>query len=226
MIDIKQKNIDRFNFLNKIYEISNGQTAYMVDGWEQVGKPLGFDWNYSKIICHFLNDEGLTEPMGAGIRLSLTHDGLKEIEKALNEPDKPTEHFAPVNNHYNTINIGKMEGGAIQQATNTSTINYTTSNEVLKGITELTKELKEFIAKEDLSNDEVEELETDIETIEVQSKSKKPKTEIFKTSLNSIKSIMERIIAGVATKVITSNPEAIITKVNHLLQLLQNSTPN
>lgn len=224
-MDFSKKKNDRFNFLNKIYEISDGQTSYIVDGWEQVGKILGFDWNYSTNIYHYLNDEGLIEPMGAGIRLSLTHDGLKEIEKALNEPDKPTEHFPPIN-QYNTINIGTMQGGAIQQATSTSTINYTTSNEVIKDITEFTKELKEFIAKENLPKDEVEELETDIETIEVQSKSKRPKTEILKTSLNSIKSIMERVIAGVATKVITNNPEAIITKANHLLELLQNSTPN
>lgn len=224
MADIKKLKQDRFSFLKKVYDTVEGQKGYLVDGFE-IGKELGFDREYTKSIFSYLNDEGLIEPMGAGIRLTIAHNGIKEVEELLSEPSKSTEHFLPLN-QYNTISIHNMSGGAIQQATSNSKINYTTSNEVLKGIAEFTDELKKFISRENLPNDEVEELKTDIETIEVQNKSRKPKTEILKTSLNSIKSIMERVVAGVTTKFIISNSKAIITKANHLIQILQNSIPD
>jgi predicted nucleic acid-binding Zn-ribbon protein len=115
-----------------------------------------------------------------------------------------------------------MNGGAIQRATNNSIINYTNSSEILNAIADFTNELKQFIDNSNLSNDEVEELQTDIQTIEVQRKSKKPKTEILKTSLNSIKTIIESMVAGVATNVITANSDTLIQKATHLLTQLAN----
>lgn len=216
-MSIQKLKQDRFKFLHKVYEVVEGKRGYILDGWE-VGKELGFEREYSTNIFYYLNEEGLVEPMGSGIRLAITHSGIKEIEEALSEPTEPTEHFLPFN-QYN-INIGVMNGGAIQQATNNSTINYTNSSEVLNAITDFTGELKQFIDNSNLSNDEVEELQTDIQTIEVQSRSKKPKTEILKTSLNSIKTIIEGTIAGVATNLVTANSNLLVQKATNLLSLL------
>ena len=217
-MDIQKIKKDRFSFLHKVYEGVKGRLGYILDGWE-VGKELGFEKEYTTSIFYYLNEEGLIEPKGAGIRLSITHDGIKEVEEALSEPNKPTEHFLPLNNHYN-INIGTMNGGAIQQATNNSVINYTSSTEVLNAITDFTNELKQFINNSNLSREQVEELQTDIQTIEIQTNAQRPKTDILKTSLNSVKTIMEGAIAGVAANVITANPEMIIQKATHLLSLL------
>jgi predicted RNase H-like nuclease (RuvC/YqgF family) len=156
--------------------------------------------------------------MALGGGMAITHYGIKEIEEAYSEPDKPTEHFLPIN-QYN-ISIGVMNGGAIQQATNGSTINYTTSNEILRSISDFTNELKQFVENSNLSNDKVEELQIDIQTLELQTNSNKPKTEILKTSLNSIKNIIEGTISGVATNFISSNSELIVNKVIHLLSIL------
>jgi len=218
-MNIQKLKQDRFKFLHKVYEKVEGKRGYTLDGWE-VGKELGFEKGYTTNIFYYLNEEGLIEPMGAGIRLTITHCGIKEIEEALSEPSEPTEHFLPFN-QYN-INIGVMNGGAIQQATNNSIINYTNSSEVLNAIADFTNELKQVIDNSNLSSDEVEELQTDIQTIEVQRKSKKPKTEILKTSLNSIKTIIESMVAGLATNVITANSDTLIQKATYLLTLLAN----
>lgn len=220
MVDIKQKNKDRLDFLKKIYEISNGQTAYTVDGWEQVGKILGFDRQNSTTIYHFLNDEGLTEPMGAGIRLSLTHDGLKEIEKAINEPDKPTEHFAPIN-QYNTINIGTMKGGAIQQSTNHSVINYIASSDTVNSINKFVDELTRFLKENEIESDLKNELAADISTIKEQIKSPKPKSNILKASIQSIKTVMEGAIGGVIGTLATPEAQQLIIKATEII----NHTP-
>lgn len=216
-MDLKKLKKERFDFLNKVYESVKGSTSYMVNMWD-VGNELNFSREQTHSIFNYLNDEGLVEPMALGGGMAITHYGIKEIEEAFSEPDKPTEHFLPINNY--NINIGVMNGGAVQQATNNSTINYTNSNEVINAITDFTKELKQFIDNSNLSNDEVEELQTDIQTIEVQSNSKKPKTEILKASLNSIKTIIEGTIAGVTTNVITANSNLLIQKATHLLTLL------
>jgi hypothetical protein len=218
-MDIKKVKQDRFVFLHKVYELVEGRTGYVLDGWE-VGKELNFEKEYTTNIYYYLNEEGLVEAMGSGIRLAITHSGIKEIEEALSEPNKGTEHFLPIN-QYN-INIGVMNGGAIQQATKNSTINYVNSIEIINEINNFTKELKNFISNSNLSNEEIEELQTDIQTIEIQSNSKKPKKEILKTSLTSIKTILEGVVAGVSTNVITANSETIIQKVTHLLSLMTN----
>jgi hypothetical protein len=102
-MDLKQKKADRFSFLHKAYEAVEGKTTYVIDGW-LLGNELGFDRDYSTSIYHYLNDEGLIEPRGAGIRFAITHNGVKEIEEVLSSPDRPTEHFLPYS-QYTLISV-------------------------------------------------------------------------------------------------------------------------
>ncbi len=95
-MDIKKIKQDRFSFLNRVYEECNGKQNYMINGWD-IGKALNFDKDYSTDIYNYLKSEGLVNPIGAGINLVITHNGIKEIERALSEPDKPTTHFPPFN---------------------------------------------------------------------------------------------------------------------------------
>ena len=190
----------------------------MINGWE-IGKELNFDKEYSTTIFYYLHSEGLVKPMGAGINLSITHYGVIEVEKALIEPDKPTTHFLPLN-QYNNINIEVMNGGAIQQATPNSTINYTTSHEVLNDITAFIKDLKKIIENSNFEEEIKDEMQTDIQTIEVQINSKRPKPNILKETLKSIKTIVEGTLSGVASGLIMTNPSDLITKINNLINLL------
>ena len=217
MIDINKVKEDRYKFLYKVYEISNGQMAYMVNG-DQVGKELGFDSNYSANIYYYLNEEGLTEPMGAGIRLAITHLGIKEIEESLENPAKPTEHFLPIQ-QYN-INIGTMSGGAIQQASENSTINYSFSDKTKEDISSLLDELKEVVSILELKEEEREELEVDIQTIEVQNRSNKPKKVVIKTLLNSVKAILERASGSILADVASPSFSKLTQKLGQILSNL------
>lgn len=217
-MDLKKIKQDRFSFLNKVYEECGGRQNYMINGWD-IGKALYFDKEYSTDIYYYLKSEGLVEPMGAGINLGITHYGVMEVERALSEPDKPTTHFLPFN-QYNSINIEVMHGGIIQQATLDSTINYTTSNEVVNSISQFTNDLKEIIEKSSFEKEKKEEIETDIQTIELQINSKKPKSNILKETLKSIKTIVEGTISGVASGAIMTNPSALISKITNLINQL------
>lgn len=212
-MDLKKIKEDRFKFLHKVYEAVQGRIGYTLDGWE-VGRVLGFEKDYSTSIYYYLKDEGLVEPMGAGIRLGITHWGIKEVEAALEMPDKPTEHFLPIANF---IHVETMSGGAIQQGTNHSIINQTVSGSSLNELRAFIETLKEELPKLNLSKEQREEIEADIQTIEQQSKSPKPKTEIIKYGLLSIKTVVEGAIAGIAANIVTPTTQHLIETAKNLI---------
>jgi hypothetical protein len=112
-----------------------------------------------------------------------------------------------------------MNGGAIQQATNNSTINYITSNETLGKINDYVRELRLNLQELNLPIEQQEELEAEIETIERQNKSPRPKTEIVSIALKSIASIA----IGVASNLSTPFVQGLIHKTQLLIEALQHS---
>lgn len=211
-MDIQKKKEDRFKFLHTLYKMSGGGTGRMING-EEVGEKLGFDRNYSADIYYYLNDEGLTKPMGAGIRLTLTHKGLVEVEEALSEPDKNTEHFPPV---INIINIDKMNGGAIQQGTNNSTITIT-DNDTISHINKYVETLNDFVTNY-INNEELnKELKADIETIKQQLQSPKPKNSIIKATLLSTKDVLVGALGGIIADVAVPKAQELIQMATTLI---------
>jgi hypothetical protein len=215
-MDIKKKKQDRFKFLNKIYEVSNGRISYIVDG-EAIGLEFGFDRGYSADIYYYLNEEGLTEPMGAGIRLSLTHYGIKEIEEALSEPNEPTAYFPPIN----IINIGEMHGGAVQQGTSNSNINIT-SNDTINNVSQYLDKLNKFADEHLKDNSLQQELKADINTIKQQLKSPKPKKSIIKATIQSVKEVLIGASGGVIGALATPEAKELIQMAEVLITQISN----
>lgn len=215
--DIQKKKHDRFIFLKSVFEVSNGDAGIIIDGFK-IGNELGFERNYSINIFNYLNEEGLVEPMGAGIHLVITHAGIKEIEQALSEPEKSTEHFLPFN-QYNTINIHSMSGGAIQQASINSNINIV-SNDTIIDIENYIERIKKFVV-EDIEDEELkDELLAEIETVLQQSKSPKPKNTIIRATLNSIKDILVGSLSSVIGTLATPKAQEFIQYTEQILQQL------
>lgn len=216
-MDLTKIKKDRFAFLLNVYKSVDGNTGYMVNMWD-VGTELSFSQDYTNTVFDYLNNEGLIEPKALGGGMSITHYGVKEIEEAFTKPDRPTEHFIPVN-QYN-ISIGVMHGGAIQQASNGTTINYTVSNDILDSVKQFAKELNAELHNLKISNAQKSELYSEIQTIEVQSNSPKPKTSILKETLLSVKTILESTIAGVAADLSSSAVQKLLEKTSHLITTL------
>lgn len=216
-MNLEKRKADRFSFLLKLYENVDGRTNEVVDGWE-LGKLLEFDKDYSTTIYYYLNEEGLVEPSGAGIRMTITHAGIKEVERILSKPNEPTEHFLPYN-QYN-IQIGTMSGGAIQQGTLNSNIAYVASSEAVNELKSFIDSLKSALPTLNLTTEQLQEVEADIQTIEQQGKSPKPKKEILKTVLLSIKTMIEGTAAGVAATIATPVAQELLQQVNTIIQEL------
>lgn len=176
----------RFEFLNSLYEITGGSKNKRVNMFE-LGTELGFDREDTSLIAQYLAGENLMKHVTIGGGIAITHYGVKEVEEALSHPEKPTAYFPPVN----IINIHHMEGSQIQQGTISSSQNAKINSQSTEELLNFLKELRDKQLDLKLPPDDASELSSDIDTVESQLKSSRPKVGIITEGLKSIKTILE-----------------------------------
>lgn len=176
----------RFEFLNNLYEITGGSKSKTVNMFE-LGTELGFDREETNLIVQYLAGESLVKHVTIGGGIGITHYGVKEVEEALSHPEKPTAYFPPVN----IINIHHMEGSQIQQGTISSSQTAKFSSDSTEELLSILKELRDKQSQLNLPPDDASELSADIDTVESQLKSSRPKAGIINEGLKSIKTILE-----------------------------------
>ncbi len=199
--DIKKM---RFEFLRYTYEYINGSTSKFVSS-KEIASQLGFELEETIKIVEYLDSEGLIKIIahhGLDVAYNILHQGIVEIETALSEPEKSTEHFPPIN----IMHVGKIFNSQIQQGSVNSNISVVLEqkniNELKNLIQKLESELKNF----GLDVNTIEEAKAELSTVSSQLNSPKPKVAIIREGLKSIRTILEgvtgNIIASEALKVI------------------------
>jgi hypothetical protein len=173
--------------------------------WE-VGQELKFDIDETKQIVDYLIGENLVEPASLGGGINLTHCGIKEIEEALENPDKATEHFLPMN----IISIGTMNNSTLQQATINSTIYFNVDDSNLSMIDGIISSIRAIQDSLQLSNEINQELWSELQTLEIQRKSPKPKSTIMTEALKSLRTILEGIAGNAMAPIIVSQITKLI----------------
>jgi hypothetical protein len=191
MINVKDIKTKRFQFLHELYEETGG-TKWKTSTKEDIGKKIGLDISETNGIVDYLADEGLVSTTKTSIGIS--HAGIKEVEEAMEHPDKPTDHF-PVN----IIHVGQMIDSQIAQASpGTTQLNILTADD-RRTIEEDLALLKEHLDELKLPPEQESDLRAETETIEAQMKSSKPKWVVIKQSFGAIKGILELAVATGAT---------------------------
>ncbi len=204
---IEQKKKQRFEFLEKLYKETNGSESYMVNMWE-LGKELEYDRETTSNIVEYLQGEDLLVPRALGGGIAITHYGIKEIEEAYEYPNEPTEHFMPIN----VINIENMNNSSIQQGTIHSTQNNHFDTNELSELKQIISELQKVISELEES-DLKEELVAENETLISQSKSPKPKKNIVKETLKSIKEVSKAITIKTITTQLNQLIDGFLTSM-------------
>lgn len=191
--DLKKTQKLRVLYLKKVYELTNGHTNELINGAE-VGHQIGLengDDDLLKGIARYLEGEGLLGVNwvlgGMPASVSLLHTGLKEIEQALSSPNKPTEHFMPIN----ILNVEQMINSTIQQGTIGSTQSININTNSIESVKSFLKELTDSIGQLNLDTELDSELKADISTLKAQISSPKPKPSIVKECLSSVQRILE-----------------------------------
>ena len=97
MILVEEKRKQRFQFLNLVYEHTDGNEDELVNMYE-LGEALNWGRDTPYLVCQYLRGEYLIEFVTHGGDISITHRGVVEIEKALTQPEEATNYFPPVIN--------------------------------------------------------------------------------------------------------------------------------
>lgn len=204
-MNIEEKKASRFKFLNKLYEITNGDSSYMVNMWE-LGNELKFNKAMTSNIVDYLIGEYLIESKALGGGIAITHQGIIEIEDLHNNPDFSSVHFPAIN----MIHIENMTNSAIQQGVSNSNQSIAFNESKKNDLKTVIKELQ-LIKEKLISNNEIiTEFEAELSTLNSQEKSPRPKKVIISESLRTIRNLIE----GVAGNMIAPS---VIELINSLI---------
>lgn len=188
-MDINQKDRNRFSFLQHLYEEVKGDTEARVNT-SDISKKLGFNREETRLIVKYLADESLIKTTTTQYSIWLDHKGRKEIEEALRNPDKATKYFSPYSS-INIIHINNMENSVLQQGTINSEVNSYFDNNQINNLDNIINEINSVKETLDISINLHKELMAEIQTLQSQKQSPRPKNIIIKESLKSIRTILE-----------------------------------
>src|SRR5215203_6330205 len=109
MSTLEEKKAMRLKFMNALYEETDGDKEKSVAPQKlaeaiDLSFPEGAWWagdnesfsEYKKVVT-YLSEEGLVRLLGREpvSPVFITHQGVVEVERALENPDQPTRYFAP-----------------------------------------------------------------------------------------------------------------------------------
>jgi hypothetical protein len=92
MTTVAERQKQRFQFLNRIFEETGGNEHAIVNMWD-IGNELGWDRESTQLAVQYLVGEGLIKTWALGGGIGITHSGVTEIERAVASPDEPTTYF-------------------------------------------------------------------------------------------------------------------------------------
>jgi hypothetical protein len=209
LIQMGEMQKKRFQFLYRLYQLSGGDEFSLVDMY-QIGRGLGFDRKLTEKIVWHLHQEGLIGEMTAyGGGIGISHQGIYEVEEALSKPNKPTHHF-PALNIISIGSIGQMIGSPIQQASPGVEQVITINEHKYEELQKVMQSLRGFIDNLGLSLQQKSDLKAEIQTIEGQMTSSKPKSLVMTQCLDSIRNILEGAAGNVLASVLLSKIGSLI----------------
>jgi hypothetical protein len=130
--------------------------------------------------------------------IQITHWGIKEMEESAQAPHEPTEHFPPA---VSIVTVhGSVIGSAIQSGSPGAQQEVSIGDLDLGAVGKFLQEFDARAAELNLPSPQAEELAADIATVRVQVDSPKPKKNIIRESLRSVRAILE-ITSGSAAAV-------------------------
>jgi len=206
IMTLEGKKTKRLQFLHRLYKLTEGSEFKYFNMFD-IGSELDLDRKLTSDIAYYLRQEGLIEFRAIGGMIGITHRGIREVEKALSNPNKPTDYFPPV---INIISANQIIDSQIQQASPGAIQVVTIGEDKYEKLKEVIQSLKESIDQIPLSIEQKSELKSDIMTVETQLSSQKPKPKIINECVGSI----IRILEGAAGSVLASS---LLSKVIALL---------
>jgi len=205
MIPVEEMKKKRFQFLHTLYVLTGGNELKWFNMFD-IGKSLEFDRELIIKIAQYLKGEGLIQFQALGGIIGITHSGIREVEQALSNPGQPTYYFPPVN----VISIGQMVDSQIQQASPAAKQEIGISETRYEELKEVIETLNKSIDQLDLKTQQKSDLQAEIQTIDAQMTSSKPKATIITECLSSIRRILEGTAINIIAPTLLSQIVALL----------------
>jgi hypothetical protein len=209
-MELSEKQALRFRFLHALYEATKGRTTAHVNERE-VSQSLAPDGDQIRDAVEYLQNEGLLKRVAFGGTIAITHAGVQEVERALSEPEDPTEHFPA--GVVNITNIGTMMGSQLQQGTQGSTQKQYTAAINVGELQAFIESFRRLLPELQLDHIQRREAEADLATLDAQASSGKPKTGIVRESLASLRHIIEHALGHAAGAGLLANNDHLLAAV-------------
>jgi hypothetical protein len=200
-MDIQRRKADRLRVMRAIFDAAEGSESNVVSGSELLDNLKLSDQALGDV-CKYLEGEGLiktTQTLWGHLTpfiIQLTHKGIKEIEQSVQVPSEPTEHFPAA---VSVMNFhGPVIGSAIQSGSPGAQLEMTVGDIDIEEIRGFLNELESRTADLELPEAEGQELAAEVATVRAQIDSPRPKKQIIRESLHTIRSILEGVSGNLA----------------------------
>ena len=191
VMDIEQERKNRFRFLHRLWDVSGGDEHNWHSMWA-IGEDLGLDKTATLRILQYLGGENLAVMRTLNGMTGITHYGIQEVEQALSRPSQPSHYFPPVN----FISIGTMSHSTIQQASSGAMQQVQFDDGKIQQLQAVVAEIRQQLDNLQLANDERQQVQAELSTIEAQLAAPKPKRSIIAECLASLRTILEQATAA------------------------------
>ena len=216
MKTLAEKQNARLSFLKALYDKAEGSEDHEFD-MNELGEELGLSADETSAVVDYLDGEGLLAAegsLGGGIRLS--HAGIVEVEQAIQQPQRATQHFpsAIINN---VITIERMVGSQIVQGSPAANQSGTFSDQDWTTLQTWVSSVRSKLPDLKLTDDDMADAEANLATLEAQAKAKKPNKTILGTAGAALGGLLEAAgksagtVAGtaIAQKLIETTPDLL-----------------
>jgi hypothetical protein len=189
-IALDEKRRRRTAFMHALYERTDGRDLKMIASHE-IGADLQWSFDETNAVTDYLHNEGLLRFPLADRVVAMTHAGVIEVERSLNAPESPTEHFAPlsvlmINSQLQVATIGSSQHQTV-----------TMSSQQVQ-IEEFVTELRRRLPSLGLADTDRAVAEADLAAVESQLTSPRPNDGILREGLRTLRALVEGIADNAA----------------------------
>lgn len=178
--------------MERLYEATGGRTLDVVS-IDQLAAELGWSETDASAVVEYLNAEGLIEHQ-MGNQASITHDGVVEVEEALEHPSLPTQHFP-------AVNLVLVQGSVVGSQIQAGAVGSEQRQELgllqqREQITRFLAELRTALATAAVEDEDRAAANADNTSVEVQLASPRPNEAVVREGLRSLRSVVENLVAS------------------------------
>lgn len=196
------KKMQRFQYLAALYKLVDGSPLTNVDH-QVVVREADLDEQRGLAVFHYLLNEGLIDCQHPVGKISITHQGVKTYEALLD--NYAAEQNLPDSNTTinNIVNINGMVADS-QLTFGNQAATLETNPPSLEDITAIIELFRERLATVNVDSQTKTSILSELETLETQLKSSKPKRQLINTAIKNLKGALNKSLLDAGVGVLFS----------------------